>query len=492
MTVSKKTKILFLNPPFRERFSRSQRSPGVTKSGTLYYPILLSCAAGFLEQNGYSVRLIDAPAEGFGRDTCYASVRDFKPDIAVLDTSTPSIASDIEIARDIKKMAGATVVLVGSHASVMADAILSQSPDAVDLIARKEYENTLLELAGSVGAGKDLSSVPGVSFRKGAAVVHNPDRAYERDLDRFPFVSAVYKKHLHYRNYGYSITRYPVIAMLTSRGCPFRCSFCLYPQTVTGHEFRVRSIANVIEEIKYIRSEFRDVRDIFIEDDTFTVDRQRVREFCDAIIREKLRVTWTANARADLDYDLLKHMKAAGNRLLCVGFESSDRSAIKKMEKGTDPEGMKRFADDAHRAGILVHGCFIFGSSSDTRQTLKETLKFAKSLPLSSAQFLPLMAYPGTRMYRELKEAGYLETEDYSRWVDEHGFHSSVVRYPHLSGREIVALCNKAKISYHFRPAFLVRKLAEIIRMPQELPRNIGSMAMLLKNSIRDIKRYRA
>lgn len=488
MMTNRKTKIFLLNPPFRYRFSRSQRSPGVTKSGTFYYPIWLATATGVLEQHGFKAHLLDASADNLTRQECYRVLREFNPDLVVMDTSTASIRNDLEIAGEIKEALKCKIMMVGTHVSATSEETLACGKN-VDFIARKEYEETLLELAEALEEGKDVSQVEGLSYRPNGHIVHNPDREFRKILDHFPFVSKIYKKYLNYRRYGYSITRYPMVTIMSSRGCPYRCHFCLYPQTFTGHKFRIRSVENMVEEMKYIKAAFPDIEDLFIEDDTFTVDRKRVHEFCDLVIKEKLNMAWTANARADLDIDTLKHMRAAGNRLLCVGFESYDPDVLDKMEKRIRYDGLQAFVQNAKSADVMIHGCFMFGNPGDTHQTFQSTLKFAKSLPLSSAQFFPIMAYPGTALYTELKEKGYLKTEDYSQWVDEHGFHNSVVSYPHLSSQEIVTACNRAKAHFHFRPKYIVSKLAESLKHPREFPRNLRSFKTLAQNILRDLRR---
>jgi radical SAM superfamily enzyme YgiQ (UPF0313 family) len=480
-------KILLLNPPFHPRFSRSQRSPGVTKSGTFYYPLWLAYAAGVLEQQGRKVRLLDAPAAGLSREQCYAEAAAWKPDLIVLDTSTPSIHNDLEIARELKQRQDTPLVLVGTHVSVLAEAVLAANP-AIDFIARKEYEHTLAELARVLEQAGDPGKVRGLTGRWRGRLFHAPDRPGCPDLDSLPFVSRVYQEHLPYRNYRYSITRHPVITILTGRGCPHQCQFCLYPQTFSGHKYRCRSVANVVEEFEYIREAFPDVREVFIEDDTFTVDHGRVEAFCDALLRKKIKLAWTANARADLDLALLKKMKAAGLRLLCVGFESFDPEVIRNVRKNLRMEQVRQFVKSAVQANVMIHGCFIFGNPGDTLTTFAATLKFAKTLPLSSAQFFPVMPYPGTGLYADLKQQGCLRTEDYSQWVDEKGFHNCVVQYPHLSSETILAACNQAKLRFHLRPSYLGHKFLEILRQPGELNRNVQSMVTLLRNSFRGRK----
>lgn len=475
-------KIFLLNPPFFPNFSRSQRSPGVTKSGTFYYPYWLAGATAFLEEHGHCVRLFDAPAERADRTESLRQVRAFAPRLAVVDTSTPSINNDIEVAEEIRRQCHCPVVLVGTHVSALGGQVLAAS--SVDYILRQEYEESLLALAGALENNLPLATVAGLSYRDRDGIVENPARELSEFLDHLPFVSRAYRKYLPYRRYRYSISRHPVLMLMTARGCSYQCKFCLYPQTFTGHRFRVRSINHIMEELRYIRSAFPDVKEIFFEDDTFTFDRGRVHDFCDALIKARLRLTWTANARADLDRDTLRHMRAAGARLLCVGFESINPAVIRNMAKGVRVEGMAEFVRNANRAGVMVHGCFIHGNPGDTRETFAATLAFAKSLPLSSAQFLPVMPYPGTRLYRELLEAGHLTTNDFALWVNSRGFHNCVVNYPHLSGAEIMADCNQAKIEFHFRPRYMVHKFVESLRQPGELARNLTSMYTLFQNRL--------
>jgi radical SAM superfamily enzyme YgiQ (UPF0313 family) len=218
------------------------------------------------------------------------------------------------------------------------------------------------------------------------------------------------------------------------------------------------------------------VKEIFIEDDTFTVDRTRCREICRRLTQAKNRIQWTANARADVDLETLKLMKKAGCRLLCVGVESGNQEMLNSIKKGVTLNRIRRFFGDAKKAGILIHGCFLVGNRGESKESLEETLKFAKELNPDTAQFFPLMIYPGTEAYRLAKEENLIQTEDFSQWLTKEGLHNCVVRLPGLSSTDLVSFCDRARKKFYLRPAYLVFKLKQVFLHPSERIRTIRSL----------------
>ncbi len=470
-------KILMLNPPFHPRFSRPQRSPAVIKSGTLYYPIWLSYASGLLESAGYEVKLIDAPAEGYDLQVVKAVVKDFGPTMIVMDTSTPSIFSDVMVAEALKEIQPQSfIIFAGTHVSATPEDSLALS-QSIDAIARREYDYTLLDLANLLKAEgvrlevQKLKTVRGLSFKADGQVIHNSDRPFIKDLDELPIVSKVYKKHLKVENYFYSITQYPEITIVTGRGCPHRCNYCVYPQTMFGHLFRHRSPENVVEEFEYIRENFPQVKEVFIEDDTLTVNRKYCQELCQLLIRERMDMAWTANSRADVDLETLKLMKRAGCRLLCIGVESGNQHILDNIHKKLRLEQVEAFVKNAKKAKILVHACFMVGNAGETKETMKQTLDFAKRLKPDTAQFFPLMVYPGTEAFDWAKGHGYLTTTDYSKWLTRDGLHNCIVSTPEVSNQELVAFCDYARRSFYLRPTYIVSKVSQMVTHPSEATR---------------------
>lgn len=473
-------RVYCLNAPFHRNYSSHQRSPAVTKSRTLYYPIWLAYAAGLLETEGFEVRLVDGPGEDITFEEAVARGRDFRPDLVVVSTSTPSITNDIRAAEALAEATGAYTVLVGTHTSAAPRETLEQAP-RVHAVTRQEYDWTLLELARALdGGARRPDGIRGLTWRDpDGTLVTNPDRPYQADISGLPHAARVYKRHLfgHWTRYFYAITRHPVVTIVTGRGCPYTCTYCLFPQTLTGHNYRRRPVEAVVDEFKYIEREFPGVREVFIEDDTLTVDKKRCRRLAEEMIRRKVKLRWTANARCDVDYETLRVMRQAGLRLLCVGVESADQEILDNVEKRIDAGQIERFFAAAKRADVLVHGCFMVGNKGETRDSLERTLAFAKRLEPDTAQFFPLMVYPGTKAYEWADQAKLLETRDWDRWLTPEGLHRSVVERPDLPSEELRRFCDRARREFYLRPGYVARKARQVATDPYEARRTVKSLA---------------
>jgi len=478
----KKLKIMTLNAPFHPKFSRSQRSPAVIKSGVLYYPIWLAYETGVLEQDGFEVRLIDAPADSLSLGDVLEIVRNYQPGMVVIDTSTPSIQNDLRVAEAIKQQEPDVVIMmVGPHVTAMPAETL-QSSAAVQAVARGEYDYTVRDVARTLEAGEDLGEVLGLTYRAAdGQIVNNLDRPMIRDLDSLPFVSEVYKRHLKVENYFYSITQYPEVAIITGRGCPYHCTYCVWPQTITGHGYRKRSIENVAAEFEYIARELPQVKEIFIEDDTLTVDQRRSQALAQELIRRGNKLPFTANSRADVSYETLHSLHQAGLRLVCVGFESGDQRILDNIKKSITVEKFYQFRDDARKAKVLVHGCFMAGNPGDTRESLQLTLDLAKRLNPDTAQFFPIMIYPGTEAFEWASTSQYMLTDDFDQWLTEDGLHRTIVSQPGLSAEEVVAWCDDARREYYLRPRFVASKIWEIVTSPREAGRILKASRTFFK-----------
>jgi anaerobic magnesium-protoporphyrin IX monomethyl ester cyclase len=464
--------VITLNPPFHPKYSRSQRSPAVIKSGVVYYPIWLSYATGALEQDGFNVKLIDAPASGTSLDELLEHIYNFHPRLLVMDTSTPSIYNDLDVAAAVKnRYPEIFTVLVGPHVSSNPEESLKIG-QSIDAVAIGEYDYTVRDIARWLDGGGDLSSILGISHRnKEGEIFHNPPRPLIKDLDSLPFVSEVYKRHLNIGEYFYSITRYPEVAIITGRGCPYHCTYCLWPQTLTGHGYRRRSVENVADEFDYISKELPEVKEIFIEDDTLTVDQRRSIALAEELIRRGNKLPFTANSRADVNFETLHALKQAGLRLVCVGFESGDQQILDSIKKKITVQQFYDFREAARQAKVLVHGCFMAGNPGETRETLNKTLELSKKLNPDTAQFFPLMVYPGTEAYEWTRRNGFLSSEDYRDWLTPDGLHRSVVTYPDFTAEDLVEWCDSARKSFYLRPRFIIHKIWEMISRPKEIIR---------------------
>jgi radical SAM superfamily enzyme YgiQ (UPF0313 family) len=483
--------IWILNPPYFPKYSRPQRSPAVTKSGTIYFPIWLSSCAGVLEKAGHDIMFTDAPARGYDLGETLRLGKEFRPELIVMDTSTPSILNDTMVCEKIKEaLPDVFVVMVGTHVSALPDETLLKS-ESIDAVARHEYEYTILELAdvlsksGTAKTAKDrLIEINGLSLIKDGKVINSPSRPFIEDLDELPWVSRVYKKYLHIEDYFNPNALFPMVTLNNSRGCPFRCSFCVYPQTFTGRKFRYRSINDVLNEVEYVIKEFPGMKSIFFEDDTLTANKKRCIEFSDAILERGIRIAWTANSRIELDLETMIKLKAAGCYQLCVGFESGDQQILDTMSKGTKKERMFQFMEDAKKAGILIHGCFIIGFPGETVESIDKTIDMALELKPDTIQMYPVMVYPGTEAYDDYIQKGWLTADDYSQWLTPDGLHNCVVRNEHLTSRELVELCDKARRKFYLRPGYLVSKFWQVIFHPSEIVRKTKAGRTFFKHLI--------
>jgi radical SAM superfamily enzyme YgiQ (UPF0313 family) len=317
-----------------------------------------------------------------------------------------------------------------------------------------------------------LNVIDGFAYRVGNRICINKKRAFIDNLDALPFVSKVYKKHLDIRKYFFGASDYPEIQIMTARGCIARCTFCVYPQTIHGWKYRMRSPENIADEFQWVAENMPEVREIGIEDDTFTGSQSRTIEFCKEIIKRKTRIKWYCNVRVDLEYETMQWMRKAGCVLVTVGYESANREILKNINKRTTPEMILKFSLNTRRVGLLVHGCFMAGNRGETKETLEESLTLSLKLMDDTMQFFPLIVYPGTQDYEWAKSKGLLTIKDFSDYVMEDGNHNSVVRMRDMTSDEIRRWCDYARRKYYLRPKYLLYKLFQQIQHPSEIRRN--------------------
>ncbi|UCC40953.1 MAG: radical SAM protein [Candidatus Aminicenantes bacterium] len=477
-------KVIFLNPPYFPRFSRESRSPGVTKSGTLYYPKWLGYAAGAAIKEGHEVELNDATAANVSTQYVIDKIKNKGIEALVCDTSTPSIVNDIKVIDEINsKVPRLHIILVGRHVSALPDETFKMS-QSFDFIAIREYEYTVRDWLAALKSGASMASVEGLVWKNAKGeVIHNNLRPEIKNLDELPFVTEVYKRFLNINEYVYGHTLHPMEVFDTSRGCPHKCTFCVYPQTFSGHKMRYRSVSNVADEFDFVASEFSEVKQIMLEDDTFIIHRKRTLELANELIQRGNKIPFNCNSRADVVVDLkfFKTLKRAGARLFCVGFESGDNEVLKHMRKNLDLEKTRTFMKNCKKAGIMVHGCFMMGNLNETRETLQKTLDLAIELKPDTAQFYPIMVYPGTDAYEEAKEKGCLVTEDFTQWLTKDGLHNSVVNLSNISHKELVEFSDYARKEFYFNPSYLFYKARQSLFHPEEIKRNLKGFKKLVR-----------
>ncbi|MCR4290829.1 MAG: hopanoid biosynthesis associated radical SAM protein HpnJ [Candidatus Scalindua sp.] len=443
-------KTLFLNPPSFEDFdggagSRYQATREVT---SFWYPTWLCYPAGLIKDS----RLVDAPAEHLGIDEVLAIAKDFE--LIVIYTSTPSINNDISVAEKIKDFNKDTkIVFVGPHPSALPEETLKSS-NAIDIVAKREFDYSIMEIA----QGKKLNEIDGISYKSNGNIVHNQNRKYIEDLDSLPFVVDIYKRDLNINNYIIPYLLKPYVSIYTGRGCSSKCVYCLWPQTFSGNYYRVRSVDNVIEEVKRTLELYPEVKEIFFDDDTFTANKKRARELSGAL--KELNITWSTTSRANTDYETLKMMKDSGLRLLVVGYESGNQEILNNIRKGITLDQAREFTKICKQLGIMIHGAFILGLPEETHESINDSIKFACELDVDTIQVSLASPYPGTQLYDLCIEKNYLVKTD---MVNERGWQTCSVQYPGISSVEIFKSVERFYKKFYYRPRFILKILKKII-----------------------------
>jgi hopanoid biosynthesis associated radical SAM protein HpnJ len=444
-------KTLLLNPPSFKNFDggAGSRWPATREIESYWYPVWLTYPAGMLPGS----RLLDAPAHHITPEQTIAIARDYE--FLVLFTSTVGFSNDVAMVRQMKQAKpDLKVAFVGPPVQIKPDCLMD-NPE-IDFIVSGEFDHAVVEFA----QGKRLSEIAGAGYRENGRVRLNPSRPQlqTEDLDKLPFATEVYKRDLVIENYNVPFLLHPFVSFYTSRGCPALCTFCLWPQTLSGHAWRVRSSENVAREVKQALQLFPQAKEFFFDDDTFNIRKDRVLEVCSKL--KPLKFRWSCTARVNSDYETLKAMADSGGRLFIVGYESGDPQILKNIKKGATVEQAREFTRNCKKVGIRIHGDFIIGLPGETRETIKRTLDFAKELDTETIQVSIAHAYAGTELYTQLAGKNFMSGE---AAADSGGHQLPHIAYPDLPEEEMMAAVNRFYDSYYFRPRVVWRIVREAL-----------------------------
>jgi len=442
-------KTLFLHPPSFKGFDggAGARYQARREIRSFWYPTWLAQTAALVPGS----RLVDAPPAGLTLDDVAPLARDYE--LAVLHTSAASFAHDVGVAEALKREnPRLRIGFVGAHVAVERERALGASP-AIEFVAGNEFDFTVQEIA----QGRSLASVAGLSYRVNGHFERTPERAPLENMDALPFVIDVYHRDLVIEHYFIGYLLHPYVSLYTGRGCRSRCTFCLWPQTVGGHRYRTRSVEHVVAEIAQATRHFPTVKEYFFDDDTFTDNLPRAEAIARGLGR--LGVTWSCNAKANVPLSTLRVLRDNGLRLLLVGYESGSQEILNRVKKGIRLDIAREFTKNARALGIKIHGTFIMGLPGETRETIEETIRFARDIDPDSLQVSLAAPYPGTALYREALERGWLAKTEL---VDAGGTQTSVLGYPHLSREEIFASVERFYLRFYFRPRKLFGFLKEM------------------------------
>ncbi len=446
-------KTLFLQAPSFDGFDggAGSRYQAKREIKSFWFPTWLAQSAALVPDS----RLLDAPADELNVGQTLAIARGY--DLVIIHTSTPSFPTDAKFAELLKQDNPAVKIgLVGAKTMVDPDGSLKATL-AVDFVCREEFDYTCKEVA----EGLPLRDIKGLSYRsEDGAIVHNLPRPILENMDDLPFVAPVYRRDLKIENYFIGYLKHPYVSFYTGRGCRSKCTFCLWPQTVGGHRYRVRSADNVLAEVRWIKENMPEVKEIMFDDDTFTDTSALLRVEAIARGMGELGMTWSCNAKANVPYKTLKVMKDNGLRLLLVGYESGDDQILLNIKKGLRTDIARRFTEDCRKLGILIHGTFILGLPGETRETIEATIEFAKEINPHTIQVSLAAPYPGTTLYAQAVDNGWLKENDAINLVNDKGVQLAAISYPHLSKEEIFHSMEVFYKRFYFRPG----KIWEIVK----------------------------
>lgn len=431
---------LFLNPPSFEGFDggASSRWPATREIESYWYPVWLCYPAGMLPDS----KVVDAPPHGISIEQTVEMAKEFE--LLVLFTSTPGFHVDVHMAEMMKDLnPKLKVAFVGPPVTVEPEKSLRIAP-AIDFIVRKEFDHAIVAYA----TGTPLEEIPSVSFRRpDGSFMHNADGAVIENLDALPWASKVYKRDLDFRRYNVPFLHNPYVAIYTSRGCPAQCTFCLWPQTHSGHRWRLRSVDDVVNEVRWVKDNFAGLKEVFFDDDTFNYQKARTIALCNEL--GKVGITWSCTSRVTTDFDTLKAMKDAGGRLMIVGYESGDQQILKNIKKGATIDMARRFTANAHKLGLTIHADFIVGLPGETRDSIRNTINFAKELDCETIQVSLAHPYPGTEFFDYVKKNNLITLDP---MTDEKGHQLPNIIYPGLDRGELVESVERFYSDYYFRP----------------------------------------
>lgn len=453
-------KTLFLNPPSFKGFDggSSARYPATREIPSYWYPVWLSYPAGMLEGS----RLLDACPHDISPAQTVEIARDYE--FVVVFTSTVGFENDCRMARLMKQAKpDLKIAFVGPPVQVQPAASL-KACEAIDFVVQGEFDFPVVEFA----QGKPMSQIANACYRKGEEVMMNPQRPQlsTAGLDALPFASEVYKRNLTIENYSIPYLLHPYISFYSSRGCPALCTFCLWPQTMSGHAWRVRSVDNVVAEVRQALKLFPKMKEIFFDDDTFNIRKDRVLEISKKF--KPLGFRWSSTARVHSDYETLKAMADGGARLFIVGLESGDPQILKNIKKGATVEMARTFARNCKTVGIKIHGDFIIGLPGETPETIERTIEYAKELDVETIQVSIAHAFPGTELYDFYAKNNYIV---HRAITDEGGHQLPHIEMPGLSRRDMMAAVNRFYDEYYFRPRVVWRIVKDALWKADERKR---------------------
>lgn len=460
-------KVLLINPA-AERTLLANNPAIIDEERGLNPPLGLLYVAAYLQKHSdHEITVLDAQAEPMNSAALEQFIRKAGPDIVGLTAMTFTLLDVLNIVRIVKAVDyNIRIVLGGPHPWLYPD--LTITLEGIDFLVMGEGEMTFLELVNNIDDKDKLREVEGLVFKDHGEIVRTKPRLLNENLDILPYPA----RHLtDIKKYSSLLARRsPVTTMITSRGCPYRCSFCARPHL--GKVFRARSAANVVDEMQECLN--LGIKEIFIYDDTFSVNRDRVREICREIIKRRLDVIFDIRTRIDnVDDELLRLLKEAHCERIHYGIESGSDRILKILKKGITIEQIEEVVRKTREAGIAILAYFMIGSPGEAREDVMNTIEFARKIDPDFAHFTIFCFFPETELYRTALEEGVIASDYWNEFARNPGpGFNPPYSTASLSEKELKDLLVYAYKSFYERPSFIVSRLAKI-RSFGELKRKI-------------------
>ena len=458
-------KTLLINPPLTASGRYGKR---LGKMGPSMIPEGLAAIAASAEKGGHPVKILDAMALNYSVEETLAHVVKGNFGLVGMTMLTPMFAIIRDLVQGIRRISASPKIAVGgAHPTILQAQTLQELPE-IDFAAVGEGDITFVELLEALQGRRRFDSIAGLIFRDDhGKIVQNPPRKVIGDLDSLPSPARHLLPMKSYRPAASYYRRLPSYYLMTSRGCPFACTYCSQP---LGRKYRHLSIGRIIEEMETLIHQYR-AKEIIFRDETFTVDKRHIERLCREIVYRRLhkKVNWSCTTRVDcVTPDLLLAMKAAGCWEIHYGFESGNQRLLDLIHKDITLEQAREAVSWTKEAGIEIKGFFMLGLPTETEAESRQTIDFAKSLGIAWAQFTLTVPFPGTPMFEMAKQSGrFLDRkwENYQTWAGWAGIEPVYVPENREIG-EIQTLQQKALREFYLRPSVLVRHMLTTFRHP--------------------------
>ncbi len=406
------------------------------------YPWSLGYASAILKRDTKeTIKAIDAQARDYNEEDFIKAVKDFKPGLMVVELPTISFSLCMDILRELKKKSKFTLIITGLHASGLPVEVMKKY-SFIDYVIKGDYGLPLLKFIETNGS---VNKVYNLYYRKGRAIKKSKAKMEFVNFDSLPYPDREDLPCEHYHDF--EIAGKPTIHIVTSRSCPFMCSYCNVRVFWPSGFYWKRSVKNIVDEMEYVK-EKHGAKQIYFDDDIMTFDRERMVDFANEILKRKLKIPWAFMGSIHIDEKLMKLLVKAGAIGLKFGVESTNPETLKNINKAwVSEEKVRKFVKMCKKYGVYTHGDFIVGLPQDNKESLERTLKLMIDLDLDSAQIYTAQPLPGTPFYYQAKKNGWLVAKD---WTEYDGSFSSPVSYPWLKKEEIEAISIKMQKEWTF------------------------------------------